>query len=168
MAVGALVPPDATCVATSGATVYTSAPKRRRGAVFANLCTLLRPRACPQHRNSVHKCPERLREVILANLCTLLRVTHGRSRDRAGLRVPRRRRPHGPRDTRALGPDAHAAGAVTQPPTHTSSRSLFGNAGFSLKVPLCSPVCLIVACRRPYPCARATLGPAWPRARISA
>ena len=112
--------------------------------------------------------PERLREVILANLCTPLRVTHGRSRDRAGPRVPRRRRPHGPRDARALEPDAHAAGAVTQPPTHTSSRSLFGNAGFSLKVPLCSPVCLIVACRRPYPCARATLGPAWPRARISA
>ena len=46
------------------ATVYTNAPKRRRGAVFADLCTLLRP--------------------------------HGRSRDRAGPRVPRRRRPHGP------------------------------------------------------------------------
>ena len=47
-----------------------------------------------------------------------------RSRDRAGLRVPRRRRPHGPRDARALGPDAHAARAVTQLPTYTSSRSL--------------------------------------------
>ena len=31
---------------------------------------------------------------------------------------------HGPRDARVLGPEAHAAGAVTQPPTHTSSRSL--------------------------------------------
>ena len=30
------------------ATVYTSAPKRRREGVFANLCTLLRPRVCPQ------------------------------------------------------------------------------------------------------------------------
>ena len=30
-------------VVRNGATVYTSAPKRRREAVFANLCTLLRP-----------------------------------------------------------------------------------------------------------------------------
>ena len=40
------------------ATVYTSAPKRRREGVFANLCTLLRPRVCPQRCNSVHKCPK--------------------------------------------------------------------------------------------------------------
>ena len=58
MVVGALVPPDATRVATSGATVYTSAPKQSREAVFANLCTLLRPLTCPQRRNSVHKCPK--------------------------------------------------------------------------------------------------------------
>ena len=38
--VGALVPPDAAHVAT----VYTNAPKRLREAVFADLCTLLRPR----------------------------------------------------------------------------------------------------------------------------
>ena len=69
MVVGALVPPDATRVATSGATVYTSAPKRIREASFADLCTLLRRR---------------------------LAVT-----------------PH------------HAARAVTQPPTHTNSRSLY-------------------------------------------
>ena len=78
--------------AHSVATVYTNAPKRRREAIFADLCTLLH--------------------------------THGRSRDRAGPRVPRHRRPHGPRDARALGPEVHATGAVTQPPTHTSSRSL--------------------------------------------
>ena len=41
--------------------------------------------------------PKRHREAILANLCTLLR--------------------HRP------GGDAHIAGAVTQPPTHTNSRS---------------------------------------------
>ena len=74
------------------ATVYTNAPKRRREAIFADLCTLLRH--------------------------------HGCSRDRAGPQVPRHRRPHGPRDARALGPEAHAARAVTQPPTHTNSRSL--------------------------------------------
>ena len=74
------------------ATVYTSAPNRLRGPIFADLCTLLH--------------------------------THGRSRDRAGPRVLRHRRPHGPRDARALGPEVHATGAVTQPPTHTTSRSL--------------------------------------------
>ena len=83
------------CIPTSarnGVTVYTSAPRRRREAIFADLCTLLH--------------------------------THGRSRDRAGPRVPRHRRPHGPRDARALGPEVHATGAVTQPPTYTNSRSL--------------------------------------------
>jgi len=73
-------------------TVYTNAPKRRRGAVLANLCTLLRS----------HNC----------------------TRDRAGPPVPRRRRPHGPRDARALGPEAHTAKAVAQPSTYTNSRSL--------------------------------------------
>ena len=39
------------------ATVYTSAPNRRREPIFADLCTLLHPHGCPQRRNSVHKCP---------------------------------------------------------------------------------------------------------------
>ena len=58
MVVGALVPTDAARVATSGATVYTSAPKRLRGAILADLCTLLRPLTCPQRCNSVHECPK--------------------------------------------------------------------------------------------------------------
>ena len=80
--------------------------------------------ACGPHQK-VHSACERWlrREPVFADLCTLLH-THGRSRDRAGPWVPRRRRPHGPRDARAPGPEAHATGAVTQPPTHTSSRSL--------------------------------------------
>ena len=40
------------------ATVYTNAPKQHRGAVFADLCTLLRSLTCPQRRNSVHECPK--------------------------------------------------------------------------------------------------------------
>ena len=36
-----------TRVATGGATVYTNAPKRAREAIFANLCTLLRPPPTP-------------------------------------------------------------------------------------------------------------------------
>ena len=137
MAVEVLVPPDAARVAiriaTRVATVYTNAPKRRGEAILTNLCTLLRPHSCLQQCNSVHKCPKTARrdpihpfvytiaiprppttqahgptvytntpkqrgEAILANLCTLLR-----------------RRPGG---------DAPAALAVTQPPTHTNSRSL--------------------------------------------
>ena len=92
MVVGALVPPDAARVATSVATVYTSAPKPRREAILVDLCTLLRP--------------------------------HDRSRDRVGSWVPRHRRPYGSCDARALGSEAHAARAVTRPPTHTNSRSL--------------------------------------------
>ena len=48
MAVEALVPPDAARVAT----VYTNAPERRREAVFADLCTLFVPHACPLRRTS--------------------------------------------------------------------------------------------------------------------
>ena len=137
MAVEALVPPDAARVAiriaTRVATVYTNAPKRRGEAILTDLCTLLRPHVCPQQPNSVHKRPnpvrrdpilsfvytiaiprppttqahgatvytnalKRHREAILADLCTLLR--------------------HHP------GGEAHIAGVVTQPPTHTNSRSL--------------------------------------------
>ena len=80
--------------------------------------------ACGPHQRAHFACGRWLRrEAIFADLCTLLH-THGRSRDRAGSWVPRHRRPHGPRDARALGPEAHATGAVTQPPTHTNSRSL--------------------------------------------
>ena len=56
-----------------------------------------------------------------------------------GPQVPRRRRPHGPRDARVPGPEVHATGAVTQPPTHTSSRSLIyyprNNVGVSHTLP---------------------------------
>ena len=65
MAVEALVSPDAARVATRGtahsATVYTNGQKRHREAVFANLCTLLRPHgllARPSRCNSVHEWPK--------------------------------------------------------------------------------------------------------------
>ena len=82
------------------------------------------------------------REAIFADLRTLLH-THGRSRDRAGPWVPRHRRPHGTRDARALGPEVHATGAVTQPPTHTSSRSLILFAHLPVLVPLDVTGCAI-------------------------
>ena len=56
-----------------------------------------------------------------------------------GPRVPRHRRPHGPRDARVPGPEVHATGAVTQPSTHTNSRSLIyyprNNVGVSHTLP---------------------------------
>ena len=39
-------------------TVYTNGQKRRREAILADLCTLLRPHVCPQRCNSVHKWSE--------------------------------------------------------------------------------------------------------------
>ena len=92
VAVEALVPPGTARVVNRVAAVYTSAPKRRRETVFANLCTLLRH--------------------------------HSRSRDWAGPRVPRHRRPHGSRATQVFGPEARPTRVVTQPPTHTNLRSL--------------------------------------------
>ena len=80
--------------------------------------------ACGPHQRAHSACGRWLRrEPVFADLCTLLR-THGRSRGRAGPWVPRHRGARGPRDARALGPEVHAAGAVTQPSTHTNSRSL--------------------------------------------
>ena len=65
MVAEALVPPCADRVAiriaTRVAIVYTNAPKRPREAIFGDLCTLLRPRVCPQQRNSVHKRPNPVR-----------------------------------------------------------------------------------------------------------
>ena len=58
------------------ATVYTNAPKRLRGAILADLCTLLRPRACPQllHSPTVYtNAPKRRGEARSSHLCTLLR-----------------------------------------------------------------------------------------------
>ena len=73
-----------------------------------------------RRHGKVHSACERWlrREAVFAGLCTPLH-THGRSRDRAGPWAPRHRGAHGPRDARALGPEVHATGAVTQPPTRT-------------------------------------------------
>ena len=105
VAAEALVPPGAARVAiriaTRVATVYTNAPKRHRGAILANLCTLLRPHGRshdPRVATVYTNAPKRRRGAISTDLCTLLR-----------------RRPGG---------EAHVARAVTQPPTHTNSRSL--------------------------------------------
>ena len=80
MVAEALVPPDAARdairIATRVAIVYTNAPKRLRGTILVDLCTLLRPRVCPQQRNSptvYTNAPIRCGEARSSHLCTLLR-----------------------------------------------------------------------------------------------
>ena len=80
VAVEALVPPGAARVAiriaTRVATVYTNAPKRPRGAISIDLCTLLRPYGCSQQRNSptvYTNAPIRRGKARSSHLCTLLR-----------------------------------------------------------------------------------------------
>ena len=89
----------------------------RRGPILPFVYTIAipRPPTTQAHSPTVYtNAPKRRGEAVLANLCTLLR-SHNCTRDRAGPLVPRRRRPHGPRDARALGPEAHAARVVTYP-----------------------------------------------------
>ena len=115
-------------------------PTRLASQLASQQCTRMPQNGAVRHFSSicVHSCvptsvhnvatvytnaPKWLRKAVFVNLCTLLRP-HDRSRDRVGLWVPRHRRPHGSCDARALGPEAHAARAVTRPPTHMNSRSL--------------------------------------------
>ena len=58
MAVGVLVPPDATRVAACVATVYTNAPKPRREARSSHLCTLLRSQGHPQPKLASQQCTQ--------------------------------------------------------------------------------------------------------------
>ncbi len=136
MALEPLVPPDTVRVATriAARTILASQqctrmPQNGAKRPFLPICV----HSCVP--TSVHNGatvytngPKQLQETILANLCTLLcpwgQADPAGARTRAVSRVPQHRRPRGPRDARALGPEAHATGTVTQPPTHTNSRSL--------------------------------------------
>ena len=129
MALRGLVWVDAS--ANRVATVYTNAPKRRREPIFAYLCTLLRPHVCPQRRNSVHECPK---TEPRAHFCQFV-YTPAYSRPPArlgGATGPMTSTAPWPRATQMFGPEAHPTGAVTQPPTHTNSRSLYRIVGFSI------------------------------------
>ena len=80
--------------------------------------------ACGPHQKAHSACGRWLRrEAIFADLCTLLH-THNRSRGRAGATGPTTSTAPWPRDAQVPGPEVHATGAVTQPSTYTSSRSL--------------------------------------------
>ena len=111
-------------------TVYTSAPERLREVILANLCTLLRSYVCPQRRNSVHKCPRTApRGHFRRSVYTLLppRLL-ARPSGATGLTTTA----PWPRNASALGPEAHATGAVTQPPTRThEASSILRNYGGS-------------------------------------
>ena len=124
MVVEALVPPDAARVATCVATVYTNAPKRLREAIFADLCTLLRSHVCPQRRNSVHKCPKTAPRGHFRRSVYTPAFPRPPARP-GGPRVPRHRQPHGPRDTRMLGPEATPPGGDTTSYPYELTKSLF-------------------------------------------
>ena len=106
MVAEALVPPDAARVAYSYRdarrnSVHKCPKMVPRGHFRRSVYTIAipRPPTTQAHGATVYtNAPKRYREAILANLCTLLR--------------------HHP------GGEAHVAGVVTQPSTHTHSRSL--------------------------------------------
>ena len=50
--------PTFACVTFGVATVYTSASKQLRGAVFVDLCTLLRPLATARTTGRGHRSPD--------------------------------------------------------------------------------------------------------------
>ena len=123
MVVEALVPPDAARVATRAILASqqcTRMPQNDAEEPFLPICVhSCAPMSVRNGATVYTNVPKRLREVIFANLCTLL-CPHGRSRTGRG---------HGSHDidgpmalvmlAQVLGPDAYAAGAVTQPPTRT-------------------------------------------------
>ena len=121
MAAEALVPLDAARVAT----VYTNAPKRRRGAISTDLCTLLRPYGCSQQPNSVHKCPETARRGPILPFVYTIAIPRPPTTQAHGATVytnaPKRRRGgHFHRSVYTLcrhpGGEAHAVLAVTPTP----------------------------------------------------
>ena len=118
MALRGLVWVDAS--ANRVATVYASASLCNRRLTERRSLHRRLPATAQQCTQVPQNGTERPFSLICEHSC---RPTAARATGR-GPRVPRRRRPHGPRDARALGPEVHATGAVTQPPTHTNSRSL--------------------------------------------
>ena len=68
--------------------------------------------------------PKQLRETIFVDLCTLFCTPPRPLARPGGATGPTTSATPWPRDARALGPDTYAARAVTQPLTHTNSRSL--------------------------------------------
>ena len=132
MVAEALVPPDAARVAiriaTRVATVYTNAPKRHRGAIFGDLCTLLRPHGRSHDPREAQQCTqtpqngaERPDPPICVHYCDP-KATHNPSprRNSVHKRPKTTRRDHFGQSvyTPASPPggEAHVASAVTPTP----------------------------------------------------
>ena len=100
--------------------------------MLANLCTLLRPHGRSQQRNSVHKRPNPARRGPILPFVYTIAIPRPPTTQAHGATVytntPKRPRGAISTDLCTLlrhrpGGEAHVAGVVTQPPTHTSSRS---------------------------------------------
>ena len=130
--VGCCLSEDANPAAASLTRILSSRPcerppprrHRRRIMVVGALVPPDAARVAAHVATVYTNAPKRLREAVFADLCTLL-PSHGRSRDRAGPRVPRHRRPHGPRDTRVLGPEATPPGGDTTSYPYELTKPLF-------------------------------------------
>ena len=149
MVVEALVPPGAARVAiriaTRVATMYTNAPKRLRGGHFHRFVyTPASPRslATAQQPNSVHKRPNPARRGPILPFVYTIAIPRPPTTQAHGPTVYTNtpKRPRGAISTdlctllrRRPGGEAHVAGVVTQPPTHTSSRSFY----FRIRLRLC-------------------------------
>ena len=148
VAAEALAPPSAARVAirivTRVATVYTNAPKRPRGAISTDLCTLLRPHGRSHflaRPNSVHKRPNPARRGPIFPFVYTIAIPRPPTTQAHGPTVytnaPKRRRGAIFTDLCTLlrrrpGGEAHIAGVVTQPPTHTNSRSRYSSGSASV------------------------------------
>ena len=105
-----------------GPIVYTNAPKWRGEAILANLCTLLRSHGCPQRPNSVHKCPNPARRGRFSQSVYTPASPRPLTRPGGATGSTTSTAPWS-RDARALGPEVHAAGAVTHPSTRAHDAS---------------------------------------------
>ena len=106
------------------------ARRRRRHAVATE--ALVPPDAGSSRRNSVHKCPKTARRGPILPFVYTIAIPRPPTTQAHGATVYTNapKRPRGAISTdlctllrRRPGGEAHVAGVVTQPPTHTSSRS---------------------------------------------
>ena len=93
-----------------------------RGRFRQFVYTPAHPRS-PQRRNSVHKCPETASRGRFSRSVYTLASPQSLAR-LGGATGPTTPTAPWPRATQVFGPEARPIGAVTQPPTHTNSRSL--------------------------------------------
>ena len=95
----------------------------RKSAFWAGYVTEKRILCTAPHGKAHSACEPGCAERPFSPICVHSCIPTAARATGRGPRVPRRRRPHGPRDAQVPGPKVHATGAVTQPPTRTHEAS---------------------------------------------